>query len=334
MSKINDFMSDDGSGAAVTSPQSSRPAGAEEQRGGEEKGTPAFPVGRVFVWAVIFVAAFVAWAMIAPDHLGGVMGTAMNAVSTGVGWIYLVVPFSCIVMLVWFAVSRFGRIRLGAPDSRPEYSTVTWLAMVLAAVMGIGLVSYGVAEPMSHFMTPPHGLAQPETMDAAVRAMQFSYLDWGFQAWAIFGVFGLAIGYSTHRKGRPALVSAMLRPVLGRFVDGWAGNFIDVLTIIATLFGTTTSLGLGASQIAEGLNAVLGIDATVVLQVGVIAVLTLLFTGSALSGVSRGIKYISQITLSMATLLGLSSSSSPGPQVSSRASSSARSVPSPETSCR
>jgi choline-glycine betaine transporter len=177
--------------------------------------------------------------------------------------------------------------------------------MILAAVMSIGLVSYGVAEPISHYMVPPHGTAEPETMDAAIRAMQFSYLDWGFQAWAIFGVFGLAIGYSTHRKGRPALVSTMLRPVLGRLVDGWIGNFIDILTIIATLFGTTTSLGLGASQIGQGLNTVLGVDSTLVLQIIVIGVLTLLFTGSALTGVSRGIKYISQITLTMATLLGL-----------------------------
>ncbi|MGZ1490091.1 BCCT family transporter [Brevibacterium sediminis] len=262
-------------------------------------------VGRVFLWSVGFVIAFVLWAALSPESLGAIMTSAMNTVSSGIGWIYLVVPFAAIVMLVWFAASRFGRIRLGAEDSRPEYSTMSWLAMILAAVMGIGLVSYGVAEPMSHFMVPPHGLAEPETMNAAVRAMQFSYLDWGFQAWAIFGVFGLAIGYSTHRKGRPALVSTMLRPVLGRFVDGWVGNFIDILTIIATLFGTTTSLGLGASQIGEGLNTVFGIDSTIVLQIIVIAVLTLLFTGSALTGVSRGIKYISQITLSMATILGL-----------------------------
>lgn len=278
---------------------------ATKQTDASEETVRRSPVGSVFFWSVGFVIAFVIWATVSPDNLGDIMTTAMTAVSTGFGWIYLVVPFAAIVMLVSFAASRFGRIRLGSADSRPEYTTLTWLSMILAAVMGIGLVSYGVAEPMSHFMTPPHGLAEPETMDAAIRAMQFSYLDWGFQAWAIFGVFGLAIGYSTHRKGRPALVSTMLRPVLGRFVDGWVGTFIDVLTIIATLFGTTTSLGLGASQIGEGLNTVFGIDATIVLQIVVIAVLTLLFTTSAFTGVSRGIKYISQITLSMATLLGL-----------------------------
>lgn len=286
-------------------PETSLEAESEPPPEPEPKSAHRGPVGSVFVWSVAFVIAFVIWAAVSPGSLGTIMTTAMTAVSSSFGWIYLVVPFAAIVMLVWFAASRFGRIRLGSSDSRPEYRTPTWLAMILAAVMGIGLVSYGVAEPMSHFMIPPHGLAEPETMDAAVRAMQFSYLDWGFQAWAIFGVFGLAIGYSTHRRGRPALVSTMLRPVLGRLVDGWVGTFIDVLTIIATLFGTTTSLGLGASQIGEGLNTVFGIDATIGLQLIVIGVLTLLFTGSALTGVSRGIKYISQITLTMATILGL-----------------------------
>lgn len=303
-----------GSDRSTTSTSSDDPPPAAEPGSEPEPGDvqPAFDVvtrsnrvGKVFVCSVAIVIAFMLWATIAPDALAGLMTRAMTAVSTGFGWIYLAVPFAAIAVLVWFAASRFGRLRLGSQDSRPEYRTITWLAMILAAVMGIGLVSYGVAEPMSHFMTPPHASAEPETMGAAVRAMQFSYLDWGFQAWAIFGVFGLAIGYSTHSKGRPALVSTMLRPVLGRFADGWVGSLIDILTIIATLFGTTTSLGLGASQVGQGLNTVLGVESTPILQVLVIAVLTVLFTGSALTGVSRGIKYISQITLTMATLLGL-----------------------------
>jgi glycine betaine transporter len=304
----------DHSTASTSSSGSDDPPPAAEPGAEPEPGEvqPAFDVvtrsnrvGKVFVCSVATVIAFMLWATIAPDALADLMTRAMTAVSTGFGWIYLVVPFAAIALLVWFAASRFGRLRLGPQDSRPEYRTITWLAMILAAVMGIGLVSYGVAEPMSHFMVPPHGLAEPETMGAAVRAMQFSYLDWGFQAWAIFGVFGLAIGYSTHRKGRPALVSTMLRPVLGRLVDGGVGSLIDILTIIATLFGTTTSLGLGASQIGQGLNTVLGVQSTPILQILVIGMLTLLFTGSALTGVSKGIKYISQITLTMATLLGL-----------------------------
>lgn len=233
------------------------------------------------------------------------MTTSMNWAAASVGWSYLVVPLMCIGLLLYMALGRYGTIRLGSSTSRPEYSTWAWLAMILSAVMGIGLISYGVAEPISHYMAPPHALADPETMDAAVRAMQFSFFDWGPHAWAIFGVFGLAIGYSTHRKGRPGLVSPMLRPVLGKLVDGWFGKAIDIFAIIATLFGTTTSLGLGASQIAEGLNRILGLPTTLPVQIGIIAVITALFTLSALSGVNRGIKYISQITMGLSVALAI-----------------------------
>ncbi|WP_448262398.1 BCCT family transporter [Microbacterium aurum] len=252
--------------------------------------------GRVFWLSVSLISAFVAWAAISPASLSTVMTSSVNWVSSTVGWSYLLVTLGCIGLLVFLALSRFGRIRLGADSDRPEFSTWAWLAMILSAVMGVGLISYGVAEPISHFVFPPHGLAEPGTVDAAVTALQFSYFDWGPHAWAVFGVFGLAIAYSTHRKGNTGLVSPMLRPILGDRVDGWLGNVIDVFAIIATLFGTTTSLGLGASQITEGLNRVLGVPTDLFIQILIIAVITIIFTLSAISGVNRGIKYISQIT--------------------------------------
>jgi glycine betaine transporter len=197
--------------------------------------------------------------------------------------------------------------------------------MILSAVMGIGLISYGVAEPISHFATPPHGLAEPRTIDAAVRAMQYSFFDWGPHAWAIFAVFGLAIAWSRHRKGRSGLISPMLRPVLGHLVDGWFGKAVDVFAIIATLFGTTTSLGLGASQIDEGMNRIFGTPSGIGTQVAVIAVVTVLFTLSAMSGVHRGVKYISQITTDLGIGLALYVLVV-GPRTSSPTCSSARSA--------
>ena len=131
--------------------------------------------------------------------------------------------------------------------------------MILSAVMGIGLVSYGVAEPISHLATPPHGLAEAGTPEAAVRALQYSYFDWGLHAWAIFAVFGLAIAYSTYRKGRRTLVSQLFVPLLGDRVNGPIGKTIDVLAVFATLFGTTTSLGLGALQVNNGLGSLFGV---------------------------------------------------------------------------
>lgn len=261
--------------------------------------------GAVFWVSIGLIAAFTAWAALSPSTLGGSMTSAMDWVANSIGWVYLIVPLGCVLLLVYLAFSRFGGIRLGSDEARPEFSTWAWLAMILSAVMGIGLISYGVAEPISHFAAPPHALADPGTMDAAVRAMQFSYFDWGPHAWAVFGVFGLAIAYSTHRRGNPGLVSAMLRPVLGKLVDGWVGKAIDVFAIIATLFGTTTSLGLGASQIGEGLERVFGIPTGLFSQIVIIVVITVLFTLSALSGVNRGIKYLSQITMTLSALIGV-----------------------------
>ncbi|WP_336715840.1 BCCT family transporter [Arthrobacter sp. USHLN218] len=272
-----------------------------------EPPAPAPPrrLGSVFWASVGLIAAFVIWAAASPQSLGDVMTASMNWVAASVGWSYLVVTLFCIGLMVYLGFSRFGDIRLGSSTDRPEHSTWAWLAMILSAVMGIGLISYGVAEPISHFIAPPHALAQPETMDAAVRAMQFSFFDWGPHAWAVFGVFGLAIGYSTHRKKRPGLVSPMLRPIFGSLVDGWFGKAIDVFAIIATLFGTTTSLGLGASQIAEGLERVFGLPSGLVTQILIIAIVTVLFTLSALSGVNKGIKYISQITMGLSIALAI-----------------------------
>ena len=261
--------------------------------------------GRVFWASIALVILFTLWAAIWPDSLGTSLTNTMNWVAANVGWTYLLVTLGCILLMLFLAFSRFGRVRLGGDDERPEFSTWAWLTMILSAVMGIGLISYGVAEPISHFAAPPHGLADPGTYNAAVRALQFSYFDWGPHAWAVFGIFGLAIAYSTHRRGNTGLISPMLRPLFGKAMDGWAGNVVDVLAVIATLFGTTTSLGLGASQISEGLNRVFGIPNEVIVQVTIILAITVLFTVSALSGVNRGIKILSQTTAVLSIFLVL-----------------------------
>ncbi|WP_082156789.1 BCCT family transporter [Kocuria sp. HSID16901] len=259
--------------------------------------------GVVFWGSLGLVAVFVLWAGLSPSSLSTSMTTVMDWAAGNIGWTYLVVTLGCILLLLYLAVSRFGGIRLGAEQDRPEYSTWAWLAMILSAVMGIGLISYGVAEPIMHFTKPPHGLAEPGTSEAAVRALQFSFFDWGPHAWAVFGVFGLAIAYSTHRRGNTGLISPMLRPVFGKAMDGWAGHVVDILAVIATLFGTTTSLGLGASQISEGLERVFGLPNGTVVQIAIIVGITVVFTLSALSGVHRGIRYISQITAILSVFL-------------------------------
>ncbi len=260
-------------------------------------------LGSVFWTSVGVSAIFVAWAVFFTDNLNQVTTASLNWVTGSFGWLYLVVTLGILVFLVFLAFSPHGNIRLGKDTDRPEFSTITWLAMILSAVMGIGLVSYGVAEPISHLATPPHGLAEPSSPEAAVRALQYSYFDWGLHAWAIFAVFGLAIAYSTCRKGRRMLVSEMFRPILGDRVNGPIGKTIDVLAVFATLFGTTTSLGLGALQINNGLGSLFGIPVNNVTQVLIIAAVTAVFTMSAVTGVSKGIKFLSQGSAVMAIAL-------------------------------
>lgn len=269
----------------------------------DDTGHRANRLGSVF-WASVGVSAiFVAWAVLFTDNLNAVTADSLNWVTSTFGWAYLVVTLAILIFLVFLAFSPAGDIRLGKDHDRPEFRTITWFAMILSAVMGIGLVSYGVAEPISHLATPPHGLADPNTPAAAVRAMQYSYFDWGLQAWAIFAIFGLAIAYSTYRKGRPTLVSQLFYPLLGERVNGPIGKLIDVLAVFSTLFGTTTSLGLGALQVNNGLARLFGMPVTSVSQVLIIAAVTAVFTMSAVTGVSKGIKYLSQASSVLAVTL-------------------------------
>ncbi|MBR8741896.1 BCCT family transporter [Nocardiopsis sp. MG754419] len=262
-------------------------------------------VGTVFWVSLAVSLIFVIWGVVAPTQQMSVMSAGLNRITRDFGWAYLVLPLVLLVFLIVLAFSRFGRVRLGSDDDRPEFATHTWIAMILCAVMGIGLVSYGIAEPVSHMWDPPHGLAEPGTPQAAVVAMQYSFYDWGLHAWAIFAAFGLAIGYSMYRKKRPGLVSALFRPLLGRHADGPLGKAIDVFTVFATLFGTTTSLGLGALQIDNGLNRLLGTPTGTNTQVIVVIVVTVLFSLSAATGLKRGIRYTSEVNLSIASVLFL-----------------------------
>lgn len=260
-------------------------------------------LGSVFWTSVGISALFVAWAVIFTDNLTTVTTDSLNWLTASFGWTYLVVTLAILVFLVFLAFSPAGDIRLGRDEDRPEFSTLTWFAMILSAVMGIGLVSYGVAEPISHFSSPPHGLAEAGTSEAAIRAMQYSYFDWGLHAWAIFAVFGLAIAYSTYRKGRRTLVSQLFVPLLGDRVNGPIGKTIDILAVFATLFGTTTSLGLGALQVNNGLGTLFGVPVNSVSQVLIISAVTAIFTLSAVTGVSRGIKFLSQGSAALAICL-------------------------------
>jgi glycine betaine transporter len=260
----------------------------------------------VFWVAAILSAIFVAWGVFFADSLAAVFDAVLfDYLIPNFGWVFILSSFGFLAFSIYLAASRYGRIRLGGDDERPEFSTVSWVAMMFSAGMGIGLMFFGVAEPMSHMGTPPFGLAEPNTKGAAQVAMEYSYFHWALHPWAIYAIVGLALAYFCFRKGMPNLISTAFYPLLGDRVYGPIGKTIDILAIFATLFGSATSLGLGSLQINQGLNVLFGVGGknSVGMAIVVIAVLTLCFILSAISGVHRGIQWLANTNMVLAVFL-------------------------------
>ncbi len=247
---------------------------------------------------------FVVWGLVNTDSLGRVAADALAWVITSTGWGFVLLASLFVVFVVWLAASRYGRIPLGADDELPEFRTVSWVAMMFSAGMGIGLMFYGVAEPLEHYVSPPPGTVEGGTSVAVQTAMATTLFHWTLHPWAIYAVVGLAIAYGSYRMGRPQLISAAFAPLLGRHGNGPAARVIDILAIFATLFGSAASLGLGALQIGAGVERQGWLDtAGTTLLVVVIAGLTVAFVVSAVSGVARGIQWLSNINMVLAVLL-------------------------------
>jgi glycine betaine transporter len=260
----------------------------------------------VFWVAAVLSAIFVAWGVFFADSLAAVFDAVLfSYLIPNFGWVFILSSFGFLAFSVYLAASRYGRIRLGGDDERPEFSTVSWVAMMFSAGMGIGLMFFGVAEPMSHMGTPPFGLADPNTKGAAQVAMEYSYFHWALHPWAIYAIVGLTLAYFCFRKGMPNLISTAFYPLLGDRVYGPVGKTIDILAIFATLFGSATSLGLGALQINQGLNVLFGVGGknSVGMAIAVIAVLTVCFILSAISGVHRGIQWLANTNMVLAVFL-------------------------------
>ena len=260
----------------------------------------------VFWVAAILSAVFVVWGILFTDNLAAVFNAVLwSFLVPNFGWVFILSSFGFLTFSIYLAFSRYGKIRLGGQDEQPEFSTVSWVAMMFSAGMGIGLMFFGVAEPLSHMSSPPGGTAEAGTRGAAQVAMEYSYFHWAFHPWAIYAIMGLALAYFTFRKGMPNLVSMAFYPLLGDRVYGPIGKTIDILAIFATLFGSATSLGLGALQINQGLEAVFGFGGrnAVGLAIVVIAILTAAFILSAISGVHRGIQWIANTNMVLAVFL-------------------------------
>jgi glycine betaine transporter len=255
----------------------------------------------LFYTAVAIVASVVIWGLVAPASLGSAADAALAFTTASFGWFYLWVVLGVVAFCLFLAVSRYGNMRLGGEDEEPEFSATAWIAMLFAAGMGIGLVFWGAAEPLSHYRSPPPGIG-PQTAEAANAAMRYAFFHWGFHPWAIYTVVAVAIAFFQSKAGSGFTFSGIMQGLGIKPESRWILP-IDLFAIVATAFGVATSLGLGALQINGGLNKVFGLPIGIASQIGIIAVTTVLFLGSALSGIERGIKWLSTINLVLAGLI-------------------------------
>jgi len=258
----------------------------------------------VFWGSATLIAGFVAWGVVAPESLGTVMSTALGWVIGNFGWMFILIAFGVLAFCIFLVLHPWGDTRLGPDDSRPEFGTFSWVSMMFAAGLGAGLLFYGIAEPVSHWTAPPHGLAEPQTEEAALVALRYTYFHWGFNGWAMYAVMGGAMAYFSFRKGLPIQVSATFTPVLGPNASQKPlGRLIDALAIVATLFGTATALGLNGLQLNSGLNYLVDIPKSDAVAVAIILVVTTLFVVSATSGVEKGINFLANLGMHATILM-------------------------------
>jgi choline/carnitine/betaine transport len=260
----------------------------------------------VFGVTAAAAVAFLVWGFVSTSSLASASSAALGWTMTNTGWLFVLTASGFVVFVLWLALSRFGNIPLGRDDEEPEFRTVSWVAMMFSAGMGIGLMFYGVSEPLTHVVTPPPGTGGEGNPAAVQHAMATTLFHWTLHPWAIYAVVGLAIAYGVYRKGRVQLISAAFEPLLGRHAHGGWGRVIDMLAIFATLFGSAASLGLGALQIRSGLQIVTGIGTVGnAVLVSIISVLTAAFVLSAVSGVAKGIQWLANINMVLALALAL-----------------------------
>lgn len=260
----------------------------------------------VFYISVAIALAFILWGLIAPGHLETVTTQIQSFITHELGWFYLLAATAFLIFCIYLIFSPYGKIKLGKPEDKPDYNYLTWFAFLFTAGMGIGLVFWGVAEPLYHFFDPP--TAESGTNQAAGEAMRYAFFHWGLHPWAIYSVVALSLAYFRFRKESPAVMSAVLNPLIGDRSNGGVGTAINVLVVFATIFGVATSLGFGAAQISAGLgNLVPGLQGMneKVLQLIVIIVVTVLFMVSAQTGLDKGIRILSKTNVYLAISLML-----------------------------
>jgi len=257
----------------------------------------------VFFISAAVIVGFVILTLIFEANVDDLFSIVQTTVSKYAGWFFVATMNIILIYIIALLLGRFGDVRLGGEGARPEFSTLAWYAMLFSAGMGIGLLFYGVAEPMFHFVASP--LAEPGTADAARTAMDFTFLHWGLHPWAVYSLVGLALAFFAFNKGLPLSIRAVFYPLLGERIYGPIGNLIDIMATVATMFGVATSLGLGVQQVNAGLDYLFGIPQNTTVQLVLIAGITGLATWSVVRGLDAGIKRLSELNVIVAAALML-----------------------------
>ena len=252
----------------------------------------------VFLVSAGLILAFAIYGAVFSEQAGALFGRVQALIVADFGWLYIAAVAGFLVFVLFLMFSRYGDIKLGPDDSEPDYSYASWLAMLFSAGMGIGLVFFGVAEPVLHYSNPPVG--EGGTLDAARQAMVLTFFHWGVHAWAIYIVLGLALAYFAFRRGLPLTIRSALYPLIGRRIYGPIGHAIDIFAVLGTMFGVATSLGLGVLQVNSGMAQLFGLPVSTGAQLALIAVITLLATGSVFLGLDKGIKRLSELNIALA----------------------------------
>ncbi|MDQ0352134.1 choline/carnitine/betaine transport [Alkalibacillus filiformis] len=258
---------------------------------------PVFYISATVVTLLVIVGA------VMPERFGDVAGTLFVFTTDHFGWFYLVAVFVIIIYLIGLAISRYGKIRLGDDGERPEYPFFTWIGMLFSAGFGVGLVFWGVAEPMSHYFSTPFAGVEAQTEEAARVAMGYAFFHWGVSQWSVFAIVGLVVAFMQFRRNDNGLISKAMEPVTGERPA--LKTTIDALAIIATVMGVATTLGLGVMQTNSGLSTVTPLPTAIWVQMLIIVVMFVAYMISSTTGLDKGIKYLSNVNLSLCIILFL-----------------------------
>ncbi|WP_413492358.1 BCCT family transporter [Morganella psychrotolerans] len=256
---------------------------------------PVFFTSALIIFLIVGFAAL--FPQVAETHLKALQTSLFKNAS----WFYILAVALILMSVTYLGLSRFGDIKLGPDHARPGYSYISWFAMLFSAGMGIGLMFFGVAEPVMHYLSPPVGT--PETVQAAKEAMRLTFFHWGLHAWAIYAIVALILAFFSYRHGLPLTLRSALYPIIGDRIYGPIGHAVDIFAVVGTVFGVATSLGFGVLQVNAGLNHLFGLPQTQTVQVILIVIITSLATLSVVSGLDKGIRILSELNLGLAVLL-------------------------------